>query len=168
MSFSYSFPAPASQATPSSHYENEGQKKSSSGDFETFIKLLVTQMKNQDPTEPVDATQYVAQLASFSAVEQAVQTNARLEATNAKLTELLTNQTMSQAGHYIGKQLSSADGKVSGIVQSVTIYGDGLMASLDNGQNLIIGPGVRVSAPDGETTEATNKPADTIDEVKPA
>jgi len=160
MSFSYSFSAPASMIPPSSYHDGddarEENKKSSATDYETFIKLLVAQMKNQDPSAPVDATQYVSQLASFSAVEQAVQTNAKLEASNAKLEALLVNQTVSQAGSYVGKQLSTEDGKVSGIVQSVTIYGDGLVATLDNGEKLLIAPGVRVS-------EATPKSAEAVD-----
>ena len=41
-------------------------------DYQSFLKLLVAQMKNQDPTDPMDSTQYVAQLAAFSQVEQAV------------------------------------------------------------------------------------------------
>jgi len=121
-------------------------------------------MKNQDPTEPVDATQYVSQLASFSSVEQAVQTNAKLEATNAKLEAMLVNQTMSQAGQYVGKQLSNDDGSISGIVQSVTIFGDGLLATLADGQELVIGPGVRVSQPGTGAVETANKTG----EVKPA
>jgi len=164
MSYSYSMPT-GMVASPfhDANFDKEDKKKSSQGDFETFIKLLVAQMKNQDPTEPVDATQYVSQLASFSSVEQAVQTNAKLEATNAKLVELLANQTMSQAGHYVGKQLSTEDGKISGIVQSVTIYGDGLVATLDNGKELVIGPGVRVSEPKADTT----KPAEKNEEAQP-
>jgi len=165
---SYSFSTPSSMAAPSPYYDantgKEEQKKSSATDYETFIKLLVTQMKNQDPTEPVDATQYVSQLASFSSVEQAIQTNAKLES-------LLTNQIMSQAGQYIGKQLSTEDGKTTGIVQSVTIYGDGLIATLDNGEKLLIGPGVRVSQPETKAPETTGKGRETAgktSEVKQA
>lgn len=47
-------------------------------DFETFLKLLTTQLKNQDPIKPLESTQFVAQLASFSAVEQQAQTNSLL------------------------------------------------------------------------------------------
>lgn len=107
-------------------------------DYETFVKLLVAQMKNQDPTEPVDATQYISQLASFSAVEQAMQTNNKLD-------ELLVNGPINQAGNYIGKYVASDDGKISGTIQSVKIYTDGLIATLDNGKDLLIGPGVTVS-----------------------
>ncbi len=48
-------------------------------DFETFLALLTTQLQNQDPTKPLDSTEFVAQLASFSAVEQQINTNTKLE-----------------------------------------------------------------------------------------
>lgn len=48
-------------------------------DFQTFLKLLTTQMQNQDPLKPLDSTEFVAQLASFSAVEQQVQSNDKLD-----------------------------------------------------------------------------------------
>ena len=41
-------------------------------DKSTFLKLLVSQMKNQNPLNPTDSTQYVTQLAQFSQVEQLV------------------------------------------------------------------------------------------------
>lgn len=43
--------------------------------FDTFLSLLTAQLRNQDPLEPLDSTDFVAQLAQFSAVEQQVQTN---------------------------------------------------------------------------------------------
>ena len=49
------------------------------GDFETFVKLLTSQLENQDPLEPLDSTEFVSQLASFSAVEQQVATNSKLD-----------------------------------------------------------------------------------------
>jgi flagellar basal-body rod modification protein FlgD len=44
-------------------------------DFETFLKMLTAQMKNQDPMNPVDSTEFASQLAAFSTVEQQVLTN---------------------------------------------------------------------------------------------
>jgi flagellar basal-body rod modification protein FlgD len=52
---------------------------STTSDFETFLRLLTTQMRNQDPLKPLDSTQFIAQLASFSSVEQQVATNKNLE-----------------------------------------------------------------------------------------
>ncbi len=54
-------------------------KNELSGDFDTFLTLLTAQLRNQDPLEPVDSTEFVAQLASFSAVEQQVQSNTKLD-----------------------------------------------------------------------------------------
>ena len=48
-------------------------------DYQAFLRLLVAEMKNQDPTSPMESTDYVAQLATFSQVEQSVQANAKLD-----------------------------------------------------------------------------------------
>ena len=46
-----------------------------SSDFETFIKMLTTQMQNQDPLNPIESADFAVQLATFSTVEQQVKTN---------------------------------------------------------------------------------------------
>ncbi len=48
-------------------------------DYQAFLKLMTAQMQNQDPLAPMDATQFVTQLAQFSQVEQSVQMNGRLD-----------------------------------------------------------------------------------------
>ena len=50
-----------------------------SSDFETFLKMLTTQLENQDPLNPIDSTDYAVQLATFAGVEQQVLTNDLLE-----------------------------------------------------------------------------------------
>lgn len=50
-----------------------------SADFTTFLNLLTAQLRNQDPMNPTNSTQFVAQLAQFSAVEQQVQSNDTLK-----------------------------------------------------------------------------------------
>jgi flagellar basal-body rod modification protein FlgD len=52
--------------------------KTSAPDQETFLKLLVAQLKNQDPLQPQDGTQFVAQLAQFSALDQLININRQL------------------------------------------------------------------------------------------
>ncbi|MCB2135385.1 MAG: flagellar hook assembly protein FlgD [Rhodobacteraceae bacterium] len=54
-------------------------------DFQTFLVLLTTQMQNQDPLNPIDSTDYAAQLATFSGVEQQVRTNGLLELLSAQI-----------------------------------------------------------------------------------
>lgn len=56
-----------------------------SSDFETFLKMLTVQMQNQDPLNPVESTEYATQLATFSSVEQQVQTNDLLKAMQTSL-----------------------------------------------------------------------------------
>ena len=51
----------------------------SGGDFETFLKMLTTQIKNQDPLNPMEGSDFAVQLATFSGVEQQVRTNQLLE-----------------------------------------------------------------------------------------
>jgi len=48
-------------------------------EFNTFLQLLTAQVKNQDPLSPLDSTQFVEQLATFSSLEQQVRTNTSLE-----------------------------------------------------------------------------------------
>ncbi|QDL94767.1 hypothetical protein FDP22_23125 (plasmid) [Paroceanicella profunda] len=70
-------------------------------DFETFLTLLTTQLRNQDPLEPVESTEFVAQLASFSAVEQQVQANESLKA----IAELLSNGSAAGLSDWIGTEV---------------------------------------------------------------
>ena len=106
-------------------------------DYDTFLKLLVAQMKNQDPTEPMDSTEQIAQLATFSQVEQTIKTNENLEM-------LLLSSTLNQAGSIIGRTLESADGTVSGVVTSVQVYSDGLVATLEDGTQAVVGAGMTI------------------------
>jgi flagellar basal-body rod modification protein FlgD len=107
-------------------------------DYNTFLKLLIAQLKYQDPTSPADSTQFVSQLASFSSVEQGIQTNSKLES-------LLTAQTLDLADSMIGKTVTSADGTVSGVVKSVSFTSDGTTATLQDGSTLTLGSGITVS-----------------------
>jgi flagellar basal-body rod modification protein FlgD len=74
---------PTSAATASAAArtsENEASAGALAADFQTFLTLLTTQMRNQDPLKPMESTEFVAQLAAFSGVEQQVRANDRLDA----------------------------------------------------------------------------------------
>ncbi|MCC0034794.1 MAG: flagellar hook assembly protein FlgD [Hoeflea sp.] len=107
-------------------------------DYDTFLTLLVQQMKNQDPTEPMDATEQIAQLATFSQVEQTIQTNKNLES-------LLQSSTLNQAGTIIGRTITNADASVTGVIKEVQVYSDGLVAILESGEKVLVGAGVTIS-----------------------
>ena len=70
-------------------------------DFETFLKLMTTQAMYQDPLEPMDSSDYTAQLAQFSSVEQQVLTNDTLTSMLSQLA--LTN--MSQLTGWVGREV---------------------------------------------------------------
>jgi flagellar basal-body rod modification protein FlgD len=108
-------------------------------DYQSFLKLLIAEMKNQDPTNPMDSTQYVAQLATFSQVEQSVQTNTKLD-------QIMQSSALSQADALIGRSITSADGNTTGTVTSVRLASRGLIAVLQNGTEIAVGPGVSVKA----------------------
>ena len=112
---------------------------SSTLDYNSFLTMLVTELKNQDPTKPMDATQMVSQLATISGVGQAVQTN-------ATLSSLLVTNSMDQAEQLIGKTITSSDGLTSGVVQSVTVNATGGTAMLVDGTTVSLGDGVTISA----------------------
>ena len=72
--------APITAATPPAAQPKKTDAAAGlASDFDTFLTLLTAQIKNQDPLNPQDATQYSTQLATFSNVEQGVRTNALLE-----------------------------------------------------------------------------------------
>ncbi len=72
-------------------------------DFETFLKMLTIQLKNQDPLNPVDSSEYAVQLATFSSVEQQVQTNDLLKSLAAQLGA----SGMAQMGAWVGMEARS-------------------------------------------------------------
>ncbi len=107
-------------------------------DYTTFLRLLIAELKNQDPTKPMDSAQYIGQLASFSNVEQAVKTNAKLDA-------MMSSLALTQAEGFIGRTVTAADDSVSGKVTSVRVTADGALATLDSGQELLLAPGIKVA-----------------------
>lgn len=76
------------------------QGKSGVSDFDTFIRMLTTQARYQNPLEPLDSSEYASQLAQFSMVEQQTKTNDTLTA----LVEKLGATDMARLSDWIGKE----------------------------------------------------------------
>lgn len=83
---------------------------------DAFLKILLAQMRNQDPLNPTDGTAMVAQLAQFSTLEQ-------MQNLNDKIDQLLHVQLLGQLSSLVGKEVSYADennelrqGKVQSLV----------------------------------------------------
>ena len=69
-----------------------------SSDFTTFLKMLTAQMQNQDPLNPLNSSDFAVQLATFSGVEQQVQTNALLSGLGTQMTQM----GMAQLSGWVG------------------------------------------------------------------
>jgi flagellar basal-body rod modification protein FlgD len=76
------------------------------GNFDTFLKLLTTQLQNQDPLSPMDSNQFTQQLVAFSGVEQQINTNDNLQS----LIALSMSQQASSAVNYIGHSVVMTNG----------------------------------------------------------
>lgn len=70
-----------------------------SADMNTFLQLLTTQLQYQDPLDPMDTAEFTNQLVQYSSVEQAIQTNSKLDT----LLQLNVSNLGAQAVSYIGK-----------------------------------------------------------------
>lgn len=73
-------------------------------DFQTFLLMLTTQMKNQDPLNPIESSDYAVQLATFSGVEQQVKTNQLLETLGSQMGLM----GVSQLAGWVGMEAKAA------------------------------------------------------------
>jgi flagellar basal-body rod modification protein FlgD len=106
--------APSSNASNTAAGVNSTAATQLAGNFDEFLKLLTTQLQNQDPSSPLDPNQFTQELVQFSSVEQQIQTN-------TSLTTLISLQQNSQ--------ITSALGFLG---HNVVVNGS--VASLNNGQ----------------------------------
>ncbi len=81
-----------------------------------FLTLLTTQLKNQDPMQPTDPTQFVAQLAQFTSVEQLVKSNSTLTSISQSLSGLSLGQYSNLINHTVSATASSVTVPASGSV----------------------------------------------------
>ena len=104
-------------------------------DKDTFLKLLVAQLKYQDPTNPTDATQFMSQTAQFTVVE-------KLDALSTLDQKVLDATRAQSAASLIGRQVTYTDysgtprtGTVTGTTfgsQNPTLTIDGTQVALDS------------------------------------
>ena len=92
-----------SSSTSTSAAGLASDSSSIAGNFDTFLSLLTTQLKNQNPLDPLDTNQFTSQLVQFSSVEQQLKTNSYLQAMMTSTQDSSNNQAVS----YIGKTVTS-------------------------------------------------------------
>ncbi|TMJ18110.1 MAG: flagellar hook capping protein [Alphaproteobacteria bacterium] len=101
-------------------------------DFQSLLKIILTQLTYQDPLKPMDNFQFVSQLAQFSQLQQS-------QSLNDQIGSLLSAQSATQATGLLGRTVdfTAGQGLVSGVVKAV---------SFASGQ-----PQVTIETADGQT-----------------
>ncbi|WP_426242322.1 flagellar hook assembly protein FlgD [Nocardioides sp. LHG3406-4] len=138
--------------------ENAGTASTAGEDKEMFLKLLVAQMKYQDPMNPTDSSQFLAQSAQFTALE-------KMQAVADQTGQLLAAQVAFGATGLVGRQvtyLDEAGATASGLVSGVTFGADGPVLDVA-GKTVPLGSVQSVAtAGTAPTTPPTTPPTQTI------
>ena len=122
-----------------------------------FIKMMVTQLQNQDPTKPADNGQLLAQMSQIGQLQSTTTLTDSLKGM------VLQNQ-IGAAGNLIGKAVAGVDGQqnaVRGVVNSVKVQSDGVMLQLDNGNTLSLSNVTDIAAAPSTSRGLTATPATT-------
>ncbi len=106
--------------------QDNTRKPVQSLDKDVFLRLLIEQLKNQDPMSPQDPNEFVAQMAQFSMLEQ-------LTSLNQGMAQLNKSQEMMEAAVLLGQQVSivTEDSIISGQVEKVTFAGEDIKIFVD-------------------------------------
>jgi flagellar basal-body rod modification protein FlgD len=110
-------PAASTAANVANAAQSAVSRQSIAQNFDTFLLLLTTQLKNQNPLDPLDTNQFTQQLVQFAGVEQQIRSNESLEA----LVKMQQSQQTSVALSYVGKTVT-ADGTVSTLKSGVATW----------------------------------------------
>lgn len=110
---------------------------------EDFLKLLTVQLSNQDPLEPMKDTDFIAQMANFSSLEQ-------MRELSSNFSSFGEEQQRIAAQAYLGKEVTvtpTGGSETSGTVSAITRTDDGALSVTVNGEDYSIGDIRRVSLP---------------------
>lgn len=122
-------------------------------DDNVFLKILVSQLQNQNPLEPLDNGEFIQQMASFTEVEEASILNEQIGAL-VQLQQLLAGQAaFSQSANLVGKTVTylhpETGEELTGFVKSVKVDESGLILDID-------GTSVLVSSVTGMIADGTD------------
>ena len=88
--------------------KSESSRQKLAEDLDQFMNLLVTQLKHQDPLDPMDPNEFTSQLVEFASVEQQIQANANLE----QMVDLQQTSLLGTVVSYIGKSVEVTGNKM--------------------------------------------------------
>lgn len=145
-------PVSAATAATTSGSSVQDARSKFGTNFDTFLTLLTTQLKNQDPLSPMDSSQFTQQLVQFSQVEQSINANQNLEA----LISLTKARATADAVGYLGKTVTLTDG-TGGLKDGEALWTYALQTTADNTRLTITDSrGHVVYAANGETASGTH------------
>ncbi|MFJ7638589.1 flagellar hook assembly protein FlgD [Peribacillus sp. NPDC097225] len=127
-----------------SNYQTETRKTGDSLGKDDFLKLLITQLQNQDPSSPMDNTEFIAQMATFSSLEQMVNIGTKLD----EMMEMNQQSSLMNYNSFIGKEvtwhklddgdennLAIEEGR--GVVNTIQFKDGGVYFILEDGTKLV-------------------------------
>ena len=98
----------ASSSTSGTASAGTGALGALSSNYNDFLTMLTTQLQNQDPTSPMDSSQFTSELVQFSSVEQQINTNTSL----GQLIQLTQAGDLTQASSMLGSQVSATSSQL--------------------------------------------------------
>ena len=115
-----------------------------------FIKLMITQLQNQDPTEPAKSDQLLAQMSQIGQLQSSTQLQ-------TSLAGLVQQNQIASAGNLIGKSVEGSDAAnntVSGVVDSVNVHASEVVLHLHSGADLQMSRVTKITNNAAPTTAA--------------
>ncbi len=110
-----------------SSYQNQTTKTGSSNlGKDDFLKILITQLQNQDPTNPMEDKDFIAQMATFSSLEQMTNMNT----TMSNFISLQTQSNLISYGQFVGKEVSWTRVDTDAQGEQTIASGEGKVASI--------------------------------------
>lgn len=138
-------------------------------EFDNFLQLLTAQIKNQDPLSPLDSTQFVEQLATFSSLEQQVKTNSSLEGIAAMIGDLhaiIANDWLGQEVAVASKHVAYEGAPIEFEVNPSIAHDQALLTVKDSQSNVVwqelLDAAMQRHTWDGSLTDQSEKAANGI------
>lgn len=123
-----------------------------------FLKLLVAELQNQDPSQSVDSTQFVAELAQFSSLEQMTNVATAVNKMDSDLNTLTQQSLLAQGAGLIGKQVTGTDDQgntVQGTVDQVLMQNGNVLLQIGS-STLNLSQVNTIAAPAASTSTTTS------------
>ncbi len=134
------------QSAPSA---NQVQSSKFALKTEDFIKMMITQLQNQDPLEPAKNQELLAQMSQIGQLQSQTLLQESLQG-------MVLQQSLGAAGNLIGKMVQGLDDHgepISGLVSSVRVEKNQVFLELDTGKRLALGSVTEIAQPEASRAD---------------